>query len=111
MAYVRRLVSEQWEEDHVIRSYEVETPQWCYERHWLPDLPKLQLMELRISRECAEYFRKVPYSLAETIWLEGLDSICGRPFCCFWDVSVIYYRRELEVDGLSVGFGRDRKRA
>lgn len=106
MAYVRRLVSEQWEEDCVIRRYEVETPRWCYELPWLADLPKLQFLELRISRKCAEYFRKVPYSVAETIWLEGLDSICGRPFCCFWEVSILYYPRELEVGVLSGGAAR-----
>lgn len=53
--------------------------------------PKLVELELRISHDCAHHFRKVPYGLAETIWVRGLRSWCCRPFCCSWDFEVLYY--------------------
>ena len=54
--------------------------------------PKFVELELRISEPCADYFRRVPYSLVECIWREGLNTACGAPFCCC-DYDVLYYPR------------------
>ncbi len=96
MAYVRRLVSQQSTNERIIRVYEVETPRWYAE--WLleVDFPKLVDLELHISPDCAHYFRKVPYSLAEIVWVRGLRSYCCKPFCCSWDFEILYYPIEPE---------------
>jgi hypothetical protein len=96
MAYVRSLRYEQVSNNKVIRVYVVETPRWYldlepYER--CERFPKLVELELHISRECSEYFRKVPYSLAEAIWKKGLTSLCGRAFCGMSECAVLYYRK------------------
>ncbi len=72
MAYLRWLVSEQKEDDWVVRRYEVETPQDYLECPYDVIFPKLVELELHISSECAKYFRKVPHSLAEAVWHGGL---------------------------------------
>jgi hypothetical protein len=101
MAYVRRLISEQYHENSVIRRYDVETPRSHYEWNWKPTFPKLVELELRISHECAHYFRMVPYSLAEAIWVNGLEAECGVPFCCVCECCVLYYPREPKVWSLT----------
>lgn len=100
MAYVRSLRYERASNDKVIRVYVVETPRWYldlepYER--CERFPKLVELELHISRDCAEYFGKVPYSLAEAIWIKGLTSLCGRAFCGTPECAVLFYRRAPEV--------------
>lgn len=100
MAYVRSLRFERVSNDKVIRVYVVETPRWYRELSFYDvdvSFPKLVELELHISRECADYFRKVPYNLAETIWVEGLCSECCRPFCCTYEYAVLFYPREPDV--------------
>jgi hypothetical protein len=102
MAYVRWLKSERTDGEWVIRRYEVETPEWHYEWDLPVVFPKLVDLELRIFSECAHYFRKGPYSLAETIWVVGLKPACFRPFCCtWWDYEVLYHPREPVVDAIT----------
>lgn len=101
MGYVRRTISEHLTEETVIRRYEVETPDW-YARSWAFDVqfPKLVTLELRLSRECADYFAKTPLSLAEAVWDMGLQTACFKPFCCC-EYPVLYYPREPRVKPIS----------
>lgn len=76
-----------------MRRYEVERPQWLNDRDLDVQIPKFVELELHIALDCAEYFRKVPYSLAETIWVQGLRPACFMPFCCDCQYGVLYYPR------------------
>lgn len=80
MAYVLRKIFERHELGGVIRRYEVETPDWHVAWDLDVHFPRLVELELHISLQCADYFRKVPYSLAETIWVQGLKPACFEPF-------------------------------
>lgn len=97
MAYVRRLISEHREQGTIIRRYEVETPKWLMDCYLSVTFPKLVELELRIAQDCADYFSKVPYSLAETIWVQGLRPACNIPFCCGCEYDVHFYPREPSV--------------
>jgi hypothetical protein len=91
MAHVRWLISEHRAPGCIIRRYEVERPQWLREWHLSVTFPKLVELELRVSQDCAAYFRKASYSLAETIWVQGLRPACNLPFCCGCEYPVLFY--------------------
>ena len=101
MADVRRLISEHRDHRSVIRRYEAKAPHWLAAYALEVIFPKLVELELRISQECADYFREVPYSLAESIWLGGLRPACFVSFCCDCQYSVLYYPREPKVRTVS----------
>lgn len=100
MAYVRWLISEHREHGNIVRRYEVERPQWLNDWDLDVQIPKLVELELHIARDCADYFRKVPYALAETIWVRGLRPACYIPFCCDCQYGVLYYPREPKVQSI-----------
>ena len=93
MSYVRYLISEEkLENGGAIRRYEVELPPedelYDYGRD-RRNYPKLLEMELRLSPKAVIYFKDTPYTLANTIWTQGVHPDCDVAFCCC-ELPVLY---------------------
>lgn len=83
MSYVRRILSEETTTDHVIRRYEVETPQdpeFSHGSKLRDRFDRLVVLELWLTHTAADYFSDVPYTLANEVWLTGADFDLGWAF-------------------------------
>ena len=100
MSYVRTILSENHHNDGgVTRRYVMETIPVDENSHleWRCD-SKLIELELSLSPGAAIYFQDIPYTLAEAIWVSGIQgAYCCYPFCCA-DYQIPTYEQEAYVD-------------
>ena len=98
--FVRTILSENHHDDgSLTRRYVMETIPIDENSHleWRCD-SKLVELKLSLSSGTAIYFQDIPYTLAEAIWVSGIQgAYCCYPFCCA-DYHIQNYEQEAYVD-------------